>query len=173
MSFGTLVEGFAHNIGFKDAKKGRAIIIGGFSLIIVGAVAYSIYKWRKNANDRKYTVGDADSELNKVNVNGAKTTISSGEAVLISQNLLGAMNRMGTDDDAILDNLNQCKNGDDLKLVMKTFGTKLYTGTGLADTWASRQIATMKNLNGWLRSELSGKTLAEVDQIYRSYGVPF
>lgn len=173
MSFGTLVEGFAHNIGFKDAKKGRAIIIGGVSLIIVGAIAFSIYKWRKRVNDEKYNVTDANAELDKVKVNGAKTTISNGDAVLISQNLLGAMNRMGTDSAGVLDNLNRCKNGDDLKLIIKTFGTKLYTGTGLADSWGSRLVATLKNLNGWLRAELSGSDLKQAEDLFKAYGVPF
>jgi hypothetical protein len=173
MSFGTLVEGFAHNVGFKDAKKGRAIIIGGFSLLVVGVVAFSIYKWRKRVNAEKYGADDANAELDKVKVNGAKTTITNGDAILISQNLLNAMDRMGTDSAGVLDNLYKTKNGDDLKLVIKTFGTKIYTGTGLATNWGSRFMGTAKNLNGWLRAELSGSDLKQAEDLFKSYGVPF
>lgn len=179
MSFGTIVEGFAHNIGFKDAKKGRAIIIGGFSLIIVAGVAYGIIKWRKRVNEEKEqerlsVSGSTTSQLDAVKVDGSKTTLSPGDAILISQNILGAMARMGTDSASILDNLNRCQTADDLKLIIKTFGVKLYTGTTLAaDNFLSKHISRALNLNGWLRAELSGSDLANAQAIFNKFSIPF
>lgn len=152
-------------------QKTKLFIVGGIALVVLTIVTVAIIKWRKKVNAEKYDITDANNELDKIKVNGGNTTITNGDSILIAQNLLGAMNRNGTDEKAIFDNLALCKNADDLKLVIKTFGMKLYTGSALADTWASRQIATLLNLNGWLRAELSGADLAEAERIFKHNGL--
>lgn len=173
MNIGPQVEIFAKNIGFKDPKKGRAIIIGGIALIIVGGIAIAYFSWRKRVNDKKFTVGEADKELADVKITNKNLTLSNGDAIIISQNLLNAMDQIGTDEKAIIDNLNRCKSADDLKLVIQKFGTKIYSGGNLATSWLQRQYGTMKNLNGWIRAELSGSSLAKVKKIYDDLGVAF
>jgi len=172
MNIGPQVEIFAKNIGFKDAKKGRAILIGGTALLIVGVIGFTLYKWKKNRDARKYTALDANKELDSLSVSAKNLSITEGQAILISQNLLGAMNQVGTDEQAIIDNLNQLKTADDLKLVIQKFGTKLYGGGVLAEGIISRLTGQMRNLNGWLREELSGKYLTKAKEIFDRLGMP-
>ena len=47
MNIGPQVEIFAKNVGFKDAKKGKAIIIGGAALVVVGIIAFTLIRWKK------------------------------------------------------------------------------------------------------------------------------
>jgi hypothetical protein len=173
MNIGPAVESFARNVGFKDAKKGRAIIIGGAALIVVGIVAYTLIKWKKNKEARKYTAGEATDELKATGIKSTNLTITNGHAILVAQNLLGAMNQVGTDEQAIIDNLNTLKTGDDLKLVIEKFGIKLYGGGVLAEGLVSRLTGQMRNLTGWLREELSGRSLEKVKAIYEKLGIPF
>ena len=173
MDFGKVVEGFAHNVGFKDAKKGRVIIIAGSAIVIVALVSYGIIKWRRKVNMEKYGIVDASKELDKLGVTNKNLTITDGKAILISQNLLNAMDGIGTDEQAIFDNLKSLQTADDLKLVIQKFGTKVYAGGNLADSWTQRMYGTMKNLNGWFRAELGSGDVKKVKAIYDALGVPF
>jgi hypothetical protein len=166
------VESFASSIGFKDPKKGRIIIISGISIIIIGAIAYGIYKWRKKKNAENYNILDMQKELEQGTKYSGNTTLTDGEAILIAQNLLNAMDRVGTDENAIYKSLEQCKTKGDLLLVIQKFGIKPYGTSGLADSWiAKKSVSTLYNLNGWLRAELSTKELKPVIEIYDKFGV--
>jgi hypothetical protein len=159
----------------KGVKNSRIYVYAGIG-IVIGIAGYILYRRIKRNTDARWDSGSTqarlEEQLDNLDVQGA--TLTSGEAIIISQNLLNAMDRWGTDEEAIIDNLSQCKNAEDLNLVIQTFGIKPYDGTGLADTFLSRQIAgVMKNLNGWLREELSGSSLREVKTIFTNLDVPF
>ncbi len=165
-------ESFLRSKGVKNPK----LVIYGTAAVITLIVVVVIAKKIKNARAGRWTSRSTQSgmenELGGVSIEN--TTISKGDAIIISQNLFNAMDRWGTDEDAIIDNLGRCKTKGDLNLVIQTFGIKPYDGTGLADTFLSREIAgVMKNLNGWLRSELSGEDLRKVKDIYNKLEVPF
>jgi len=113
-----------------------------------------------------------EDQLEGLNTNSA--TLSDGQATIIAQNLLNAMDRWGTDEQSIIDNVNKAQNATDLYLIMQKFGVKPYDGTGLADTFFSKQLAAvMKNLQGWLRSELGSRALNQVKDVFDKYNVPF
>jgi hypothetical protein len=151
------------------------VIIGSIA-VIAGVIGFIIYRKIKQNADANYNAGSTQSrmedELARLNTSG--TTLSKGDAIIISQNLLNAMDQFGTDDAAIIDNLSRCKTKGDLNLVIQTFGVKPYDGFGLTDTFLSRLVwRLMKNLNGWLRAELSGSELNKVKAIFDNLGVPF
>lgn len=168
----SVAEGFLSGKGVKHPK---AVILGVLGLA-VGVAGFIIIRKIRQRQAAKWDSGSTqarlEDQLDDLKTGGA--SLSQGEAIIIAQNLLNAMDRFGTDEDAIIDNLGQCKNTADLNLVIQTFGIKPYDGTGLADTFFSRQLAgVMKNLNGWLRSELSGGDLSRVKKIYSDLNVPF
>lgn len=166
-------ENLLSKAGVKNPKP---IVYG--AVIILGAVAiYLTYKGVKRiflggGTTSSKTKQDMEGELNDLSTRNA--TLSDGQATIIAQNLLNAMDRWGTDEKSIIDNLNKAQNSADLYLIMQKFGIKPYDGFGLSDTFLSNQIGSvMKNLVGWLRSELGGKALSEVKDIFNKYGVPF
>jgi hypothetical protein len=166
-------EGWLTKAGVKNAKPivyGTVIIVSGILLFIVvrrlrnfiGGTGTTSAKTEKEMQD----------ELSGLNTRSA--TLTDGQATIIAQNLLNAMDRWGTDEQSIIDNMNQAQSAADLNLIIQKFGIKPYDGSGLADTWASKQIAAvMKNLPGWLRSELGGSSLREVKAVFDKYEVPF
>jgi hypothetical protein len=159
----------------KGVKNPKYVVYGTLAVLaVIGGVI--IYRKVKGLQGGKWTSASTqnrlEDELGDLSTGGA--TISQGDAIIIAQNLLNAMDRWGTDEAAIIENLGRCKNKADLNLVIQTFGIKPYDGTGLADTFFSRQLAgVMKNLNGWLRQELGGKDLEKVKEIYSNLNVPF
>jgi hypothetical protein len=167
---------FLKKRGVKNAKP----IVIGVEIVLAGLITLAIYKMIKNGI-AAYKNAHPNPERLKAEMEGelggidtSNSTLTEGNAIVIAQNLFNAMNRYGTDDSAIIDNLNQCQASGDLNLVIQKFGVKPYDGFGLATGWfETNVIAVMKNLNGWLRAELSGSSLQKVKDIYESLGVPF
>jgi hypothetical protein len=181
MEIGKSIEGILAASGVKNVAKAKTIVIG--SAVVIGGIVIAIIAVRmiKNAKRRKevrdvksYDIIDRNDELAEIPVSQNNLTITDGNAILISQNLLAAMDRFGTDEKAIYYNLGLCKTKDDLLLVIKKFGTKPYTGTVLAEGWVNETLfSKSKNLNGWLRAELSKKELKPVTEIFEKLDVPF
>jgi hypothetical protein len=163
----------------KGVKHPRVIVYSTVAVagviatwLIVRAVKRAIARHKAAHPNPENIQAGLTADLSSLNT--SDTTLSEGNATLIADNLLNAMNRYGTDEQAIFDNLARCQTQGDLNLVIQKFGVKPYDGFGLATGWfETNVIATMKNLNGWLRSELSGSDLDHVKAIYDSLGVSF
>lgn len=169
----SIPEDLLSKAGVKNPKPivyGGAIILGGIVIFFaVRAIKNAIFG---TGTTSAKTQKEMENELSNLSTRSA--TLSDGQATVIAQNLLNAMDRWGTDEQAIIDNLNKAQNASDLNLIVQKFGIKPYDGLGLADTWLSRQVAAvMKNLQGWLRQELSGNSLKEAKAIFDKYNVPF
>ena len=159
----------------KSGVKYPRVIITGALIVISAIIIFLVIRWVKRmsfTSNIGKTKEELEKELNKINISAGNLTISQGEAIIIAQNLLSAMDRWGTDEDAIISNLNRAKTKDDLLLIIQKFGVKPYDGWGLSDTFLSNKLAAvMKNLNGWLRAELSGESLKKVEEIYDKLGL--
>jgi hypothetical protein len=167
-------EAFLKSKGVKNPK----MVMYGIGALLVGALVFVVVRKIKRFGAGNYTISknydEMSEELNDISIPASETTLTSGEATIISQNLFSAMNRFGTDEKAIIENLSKAQTKADLLLITQKFGVKPYDGLGLSDTFISNQVAAvMKNLSGWLRSELSGPDLKKVKEIYNNLNVPF
>lgn len=153
----------------KPTKK--QLVIGGVALVVVLAVVVWFAMKRKTSNPIEQIEDDNDKIT--PSVEPSKRNLDGNGVVLVAQNLLNAMNKYGTDEQSILENLKLCTK-DDLLAVIKEFGVKPYNGVGLATTWFDRKVAsTDQNLNGWLKSELKASTRSQVAEIFKNLNVPF
>lgn len=167
------IENAASSLGFRDPKKVKTVVIGGVTIAVAVLLFITVNRYIKRKRAGSYDILDMEGELSKIGVSKSSLTLTDGQAIIIAQNLLAAMDRIGTDKQAIYDNIEKCKTKADLLLVIQKFGIKPYDGWGLADTWLSKNIgSTMKNLNGWLRAELSSRDLRPVMQVYNNFGIP-
>jgi hypothetical protein len=172
MGIMTVPQAFLKKNGVKHPK----MVIYGTIGVLTGIVIFIIYKKIKQASDANYNAGSTKNRMEEElsDLDTRDTTLTKGDAIIISQNLLNAMDQSGTDEQAIIDNLSRAKTKGDLNLIIQTFGVKPYDGLGLTDTFLSRLVyKLMKNLNGWLRAELSGYYLNKVKEIYDNLGVSF
>ena len=136
------------------------IVLG---LILAAVLAF--YFWKRKSDSQK--------AIGNLTVNKDNLTITNNQAIIIAENLLGAMNKYGTDGDVIISNLKTLRT-DDLLLVMKTFGVKPYNGWTLATrSYEKLFFATDLNLVGWLLEELDGDELDQVSNIFINANVPF
>jgi len=172
------IDSLLKSAAFKNVAKAKVIGIAGGVVLVTIVTAVIIHRSKKKRELRqeekdakKYTPLDMNKELSEVGYTRSNLTITEGDAILIANNLLSAMDKWGTDEDAIFASLDQCNTKDDLLLVIQKFGTKGYSGTGLSNSWLTR--TGYKNLNGWLRAELNAKETARVKSKFDELGVPF
>jgi hypothetical protein len=94
--------------------------------------------------------------------------LTSGQALTIANNLLDAMDRYGTDEQAIIDNFSRCKTKADLLLVIEKFGTHKYLMVGTIFG-----LGKEKNLMEWLKADLNKSELAAVkSNVFDKFNVP-
>lgn len=137
-----------------------------FIVLVLLLVAYLAFVFWKKKSDSVKAIGD-------LTVNTNNLTIDDNQATVISENILGAMNRYGTNSKVILDNLKTLRR-DDLLLVMKKFGVRPYNGVALATRGYEKQFfSTDLNLVGWLQEELEGDDLDQVAAIFMNNQIPF
>ena len=148
--------------------KYAAIGIGG--LIVILIVRKQIKKLAAGSAMRKQ-----ERELGELDVRQYNLTLSEGEANLIYQNIFNAMNRVGTDQEAIIRNLESLKNKDDLTLIIKKFGVKSYNGIAECTSQWKKNLGLCRdlNMNGWLNEELTGRKKDRAAEIYQKFGVNF
>jgi hypothetical protein len=160
--------------GVKDEKKAKLIVYSALTIIVVVA-GVIVYKKVKNlfGGGNAYDANDMNTDLTGLDINTGNLTLTNGDATIIVNNLVVAMDWFGTDDQAVIDNLSRCQTKEDLMLIVKTFGIKLYSGLGLAQNAFERLYSQPKDLQGWIRAEMSGSNLQKVKDIFNSLGVPF
>jgi hypothetical protein len=147
---------------------------------IVLLVGVALYFGIKNGFDGFFSsLGFGDNttvkkqkELDNVDIDRSKLTISDSDAILISQQLMYAMDQWGHDTEAIK-RLLIGRNRDDLLLIIKTFGIQPYNGLGLSQ-WIDKYLYSIDlNLQGWLNSELTGQDLTDVGLIFKQNNIAF
>jgi hypothetical protein len=171
MSIMTVPENFLKKKGIKNPE----LIIWGLGAVVGLIVVYVIYKKVSGLFSGGTAAAAAmQDQLSTLSYNTADLTISQDQATLIAGNLLDAMNRIGCDDQAIIDNLNQCQTQADLLLVIKTFGIKPFDGF-LATTFIGKLLSEPKDLAGWIRgkSSISSDNLTTISNIFANLNVPF
>jgi hypothetical protein len=100
-------------------------------------------------------------------IDTSKLTITQVQATQIATNLYEAMNGLGTDEQTLFDSITPL-NGEDLNLVVKTFGTPKYFLTG-----GDAYLGTKLSLQGWLKAELGGTYYDEMKALFDARNVPF
>ena len=142
--------------------KYRYILIASVVALVILVIVFK----RKSKIDEIRLIDD-------LKINSEGTTITNNQAIMIVENLIGAMDQYGTDEETIIKNLKGL-NKEDLLLVIKKFGVKPYNGAGLASNWIDKYFfSPEKNLIGWLKAELSGNDLKTVQKIFEDNEIPF
>lgn len=103
---------------------------------------------------------------------GSTPTMTNSAAAVLANQLLTAMDRYGTDEDAITAVLMKIKGASDLAMVHNAFGVQPYDALmGVKPpTWLGRTFAENLTLLEWLSEELSADDFAPwrvlYDQVY-------
>ena len=87
------------------------------------------------------------TDITDIPIDNTKLSITQTQATQIAENMYNAMNRFGTDEQTLFDSVTPL-NGEDLTLVVKTFGIRRYFVNGSG--WL---IGQNLSLQGWLKAE--------------------
>ncbi|WP_430933241.1 hypothetical protein [Saccharicrinis sp. 156] len=137
----------------------------GLPIIGVGIGIYAIRRmFKRNPDGTTTRVAPSlkDTVIQKTNL-----TISTSDAALFANTLYGAMLDFGTDEKTIFSIMDKINTKDDMLLVIKTFGMKMYL-------WGTRAafLGQDYNLIGWLRFELGDKEIAKIKPKFDGWGIP-
>lgn len=137
----------------------------GLPIIGVGIGIYTIRKLLKRNPDgtsSKVAPSIKDTVIHRENL-----TISVSDAALFANTLYGAMLDFGTDEKIIYSTIDKIQTKDDMLLVIKAFGMKMYL-------WGARAafFGQEYNLIGWLRKELAENDIKKIKPKFDSWGIP-
>lgn len=141
--------------------KGGAILVG----VIVLVKAYQ-HLFGKTDADK------AQDQIVNLPYNRLAWNHTEQNLLLRMNNVFESMDRYGTDENTIINNLTGL-NYDELLFIINEFGVREYNGTSHATGIWSGWMTTEKNLIGWLKAELGGSDLEIVAQIFNDAGIPF
>ena len=143
----------------KGIKYGLPILGVGIGIY---AVKKLLFKHNPDGTSSRVAPALSDMVLQKENL-----TISPSDAALYANTLYGAMLDFGTDEKTIYSIIDKIQTKDDMLLVIKAFGMKMYL-------WGTRAafLGQDYNLIGWLRFELSDKEIAKIKPKFDSWGIP-
>jgi L-fucose mutarotase/ribose pyranase (RbsD/FucU family) len=160
--------GFQYERINVSAKAQMAVVLTLLGLVVAVPVTIIIAK--------KIKARKAEGDLNKVLTDSTKTdnsklTITEIQAQDFANKLHTAMASNGTDESqikAIL--IDKNLSNDDIKLIVRKFGLKDYGFFG-DPTWVSRSFAEKLDLMGWLRKEVGGGLLSQLQSKFASAGL--
>ena len=153
----------------SKANKAAMITTGikiGVPIVAIGVGVILIKRmFKKNPDGTTTRIAPSlkDTVIQKANL-----TITTSDAALFANTLYGAMLDFGTDEKTIFSILDKIKTKDDMLLLIKTFGMKMYL-------WGTRAafLGQDYNLIGWLRFELGDKDIAKIKPKFDEWGIPF
>jgi hypothetical protein len=151
-------------------KANKAALIGtgiriGVPVLAIGVGVYAIRKmFKRNPDGTSSTVAPS---MKDTVIDSKNLTISPSDAALYANTLYGAMLDFGTDEKTIYSTIEKIQTKDDMLLVIRAFGMKMYL-------WGTRAAFLGQNYNliGWLRFELDDKEIAKIKPKFDSWGIP-
>lgn len=168
------------NDGAKFLMQNKYLLIA----IGVGVGGYLVYRGVKKSINKAtdFLKSEPDDYINgNLSVDKSKLTLTNDEARLLSKGLLEAFNDTNfgfpaTDEKAIKDIFYKIKTPEDYQLVFNLFGRRPYISGGTPTLWFDKKRATDKDLDQWLKEELSpsdGEVYRIVKQRLESAKHPF
>ncbi len=154
----------------KITKANKAALINTgirFGLPVLGIGAGLLILRKRLKRNQDGTSSAIAPSIKDTVIDKQNLTISTSDAALFANTLYGAMLNFGTDEDAIFNTIDQIQTKDDMLLVIKAFGMRMFLG-GTRAAFLGQKY----NLIGWLRFELTKKELSKIKPKFNSWGIP-
>jgi len=150
----------------KTALIGTGIRVG-IPMVALGIGSFFVYRYFKKKRNSDGTSTIVAPSIKKMVIQKQNLSLSPSDAALFANTLYGAMLDFGTDEETIFSTINKVQTKDDMLLVIKAFGLKMYLIGGRAAL-----LGQNHNLIGWLRFELSDKEIAKIKPKFDAWGIP-
>ncbi|MGQ1783863.1 hypothetical protein [Saccharicrinis sp. GN24d3] len=153
-------------------RASKAALIGtgirvGIPVVAIGIGSLLVFRYFKKRRNSDGTSASVAPSIKEMEIQKQNLTLSPSDAALFANTLYGAMLDFGTDEETIYSTIDKIQTKDDMLLVIKAFGLKMYLIGGRAAL-----LGQNHNLIGWLRFELSDKEIAKIKPKFDSWGIP-
>jgi len=153
-------------------KASKAALIGtgirvGIPVVAIGIGGFFVYRYFKKRRNPDGTSSSVAPSIKEMEIQKKNLSISPSDAALFANTLYGAMLDFGTDEETIYSTIDKVQTKDDMLLVIKAFGLKMYLIGGRAGL-----LGQNHNLIGWLRFELGDKEIAKIKPKFEAWGIP-
>lgn len=145
----------------------QLLLAGG---VLVGGALSLALLLKMLKKDRVAVEGERLAQaISQLPMNAGNVTLSANDLTLMAQQLMAAMDKVGTDGESLFRVLQRATTKDDLVALIKAFGVHRYYGWGRSD-----KRGAYLNLTEWLKRELSGSAFSKnVAAIYQKFGMPY
>lgn len=145
----------------------QLLLAGG---VLVGGALSLALLLKVLKKDRVAVEGERLAQaISQLPMNAGNVTLSANDLTLMAQQLMAAMDKVGTDGESLFRVLQRATTKDDLVALIKAFGVHRYYGWGRSD-----KRGAYLNLTEWLKRELSGSAFSKnVAAIYQKFGMPY
>jgi hypothetical protein len=145
----------------------KVILVGG---VIIGGTLSLALLIKMLKKDSITAEGEKMAQaINQLPMNASNVTLNSNDLTLMAQQLMAAMDKMGTDGESIFRVMQRLTTKDDLAALIKAFGVHRYYLWG-----RSEKRGAYLNLTEWLKQELSSSAFNKnVAAIYQKFGMQY
>ena len=151
----------------SDSPVNKLVLVGG---VLIGGTLSLALLIKMLKKDTVTVEGEKMAQaISQLPLNTSNVTLSGNDLTMMAQQLMAAMDRVGTDDDSIYRVLQRIATKDDLVALIKAFGVHRYYLWG-----RSESRGAYLNLTEWLKKELSGSAFEKnVAAIYQKFGMQY
>jgi outer membrane murein-binding lipoprotein Lpp len=145
----------------------KVILVGG---VLIGGTLSLALLINMLKKDRIAAEGEKLAQaISRLPMNAGNVTLSANDLTLMAQQLMAAMDKMGTDGESIFRVMQRATTKDDLVALIKAFGVHRYYLWG-----RSEKRGAYLNLTEWLKRELSSSAFNKnVAAIYQKFGMQY
>lgn len=164
--------------GLPGWAKGT-LAVGG--LVIVGFVAYTIYKNAKKKSSLKQAnqlSQDATKEVVELSKTGIRPSYGQSQYESFVLKLVLAMDGCGTDEESVFKVFEFMKNKADLLTLIKTFGVRFYQPCAATSPisytkWLYDNESFGGGLSTWLEYDLTSSEIQKINSILSKKGIDY
>lgn len=157
---------------------------GVTNVVVVGGVAFALYRWYQSDKKRKDLAAAnaaaqlAATELEKLIAQGTYPSYYDSQYENLSQQLVEAMNGCGTDEQKVYNVFRQLQNDADMLKLLVQFGVRFYTPCASSQPisyalwlWDSQRFGGP--ISTWLGYDLTSGEISKINAILRDRGINY
>lgn len=153
------------------------VVVGGLAVIILTINGITRrFRAQKDLKESLKESEDASAELENLQQQGVRPTLSNSEYQSIINGLITAMNGCGTDEDAVYNQMSKLKNDADVKKLISLWGVQYYEPCAASQPisytrWMWNDKTFGGPISAWFNYDLTTTEINKINDMLQSKGI--